>query len=706
MDRRTIWARCSMAAIGLFGFALKLPVECRADETALFQTKTMHHLRADGPREWSAFPKKPEGPSLELKFLATSNVNSCTLSLRQQDVKQTWHVSLNDQKLGQLSIDENDMVVYFEISKGWLLQGENTLRIEQPQDAQSSIDDIRVGEVQIQSRPIKDVLNEGNLELEIVDADSHELLPARLTIVGSSGALQTTGASSGQHLAVRPGTIYTSNGVAKFGLPAGQYTIYAGRGFEYSLASTQVSILPDETVTKKLKIRREVPTPGYVACDTHVHTRTHSGHGDATVEERMITLAAEGIEMPIATDHNVNIDHRPFAKAQRVQKYFTPVIGNEVTTEVGHFNVFPVAINAKPPNHRLKEWKSIFSEIYGTPGVRVAILNHGRDLHSGVRPLGPKLHNAAVGENVKEWSPGMNAMEVINSSATQTETLQLLYDWMAFLNRGRQITPVGSSDSHDVLRHFVGQGRTYIRCDDRDPGNIDIGSAVDSFIEGRVLVSYGLLAELTVNGKYRSGDLARVGPGDVAIDVRVLGPDWVQADRVRLYANGWLIRDETISDDEQTALAAGIKWEGQWNLDLPSHDIHLVAIATGPGIDQPYWKTAKPYQSTSPNWKPQVLACSGAVWLDVDGDGRKTSAYDYATRLWTDGDKELSELLAALDRYDRSVVVQAAHLYQSSGKSWLAPESQEQLKNANRETQAGVREYVEAWRANQLAPRD
>ena len=209
-------------------------------------------------------------------------------------------------------------------------------------------------------------------------------------------------------------------------------------------------------------------------------------------------------------------------------------------------------------------------------------------------------------------------------------------------------------------------------------------------------MSYGLLAEITVNGQYRSGDLARVGPGEVAIDARVLGPDWVQADRLRLYANGRLIRDETISDDEQTALAAGIKWEGQWDLDLPAHDIHLVAIATGPGIDQPYWKTAKPYQSTSPNWTPQVLACSGAVWLDVDGDGRKTSAYDYATRLGAGGDRQLAELVAAMNRYDRSVVVQAAHLYQSSGKSWLAPESQEQLKDANRETQAGVREYVEA----------
>jgi hypothetical protein len=419
----------------------------------------------------------------------------------------------------------------------------------------------------------------------------------------------------------------------------------------------------------------------------------------------MITLASEGIELPVATDHNVNIDHRPFAEAQRVRKFFTSVIGNEVTTKVGHFNIFPIATGASAPNHYLTDWKSIFSEIYSTPGVRVAILNHGRDLHAGTRPLGPRLHNALIGENLDGWVPGMNAMEVINSAATQSDTLQLFHDWMGFLNRGRLITPVGSSDSHDVGRHFVGQGRTYIRCDDRDPGDIDVRSAVNSFIEGRVLVSYGLLVELTVNGKYISGDLARVG-GDVVVDARVLGPHWVQAARVRFFANGQLVRDETISPDARRDLPAGVQWEGRWTIGSPQHDVHLVAIATGPGINQPYWKTAKPYQPTSPSWAPQIVACSGAVWLDVDGDGRKTSAYDYAHRLFVKAKSDLPTLLDALSDYDRAVVAQAAHLYQSSGKSWLAPDTQNELKKATRETQAGVRMYLEAWRTNQFVPRD
>jgi hypothetical protein len=66
----------------------------------------------------------------------------------------------------------------------------------------------------------------------------------------------------------------------------------------------------------------------------------------------MITLAAEGIELPIATDHNVNIDHNPFARKMGVRKYFTPVVGNEVTTAVGHFNVFPVRPEVIIPDYQ------------------------------------------------------------------------------------------------------------------------------------------------------------------------------------------------------------------------------------------------------------------------------------------------------------------------------------------------------------------
>ncbi|MCA9122115.1 MAG: CehA/McbA family metallohydrolase [Planctomycetaceae bacterium] len=663
-------------------------------------TIRMHHLRVGAEREWSDFPETPESTRLSLSFAAKSSDKVSTLRLRQQDVKQTWKVRLNNEDLGGLLIDENDMVIYFQVPPGILVDGVNQLRIEQ-QGNQS--DDIRVGDIWIDDRSVTQVLGEATVDLSVVDADRQQPIPCRITILNADGALQTPGCQSNDHLAVRPGIVYTSTGHASFGLPEGSYRVIVGRGFEYSIDESELAVKAGDKISRTLSIRREVPTEGYVACDTHVHTRTHSGHGDATVQERMITLAAEGIELPVATDHNAHIDHDPFAREMKVRRYFTPVVGNEVTTRTGHFNIFPVAQGAKTPDHRSDEWKQTLGNIFDVPGVQVAILNHARDVHGGTTPFAPQQFNDAVGENTAGWYMGFNAMEVVNSGATQTDVLQLFHDWMALLNRGYSITPVGSSDSHDVGRHFVGQGRTYIRCDDRDASNIDVARATESFMHGNVMVSYGLLAELKVNGRYQSGDLAKVAGDEVTVDLRILGPRWVSVDKVMLFANGELVREQAVEDGDHRAQLAGVLWADQWKLSTAHYDRHLVAIAVGPGIQSLHWRTAKPYQPDTIDPKTSVLGCSGAVWLDADGDGERSSARHYAEEIVSRARGDLQVLFNDLSHYDSAVAAQTALLLQASGHSLIDEAIQQHLANASESTSRGFKRYFDAWREGQLA---
>jgi hypothetical protein len=661
------------------------------------------HLRSGGEREWSSFPEKADGAHCSVKFAGSKNAGEQTLRLRQQDVKQAWRVLLNGMQLGQLLRDEADMIVYFPIAVAQLADGENTLLIECTARGPGSSDDIRVGELRLDTRPLAKVLGESTLEIEVRDADTNQPLPSRITITGDNAALQTTSAVSNDHLAVRPGVIYTADGKARFGVPAGKYTIHAGRGFEYSLAQTQTTLAAGETQQHTLHIRREVPTPGYVACDTHIHTLTFSGHGDATVAERMITLAGEGIELPIATDHNIHIDYDEHARRLGVRQHFTPVRGNEVTTPAGHFNVFPIARDARVANHRHQEWSATFEEIFATPGVKVAILNHARDLHSGVRPFGAERFNAATGDQLDGWPMRMNAMEVINSGATQTDPLELTRDWMTLLNRGYSLTPVGSSDSHDVARYIVGQGRTYIRCDDRDPGHLDVDAAVASFLQGRVLVSYGLIAELTVNGKYTSGELASLTGDQVEVALRVLGPHWVKGKRIQLFSNGELLREEAIAADVPRDLPSGVKWQGMWTLPRPAHDVHLVAIAFGEGVEGAHWTTAKPYQPRSPDWSPVTFGVSGAVWLDGDKNGRCSSAREYAEQTVAAAGSSLEQLIAGLAKYDAAVAAQAAHLFRTNGGTLDAEQLAVHRDSMTPSVAAGMRKYLDAWRDNERA---
>ena len=120
---------------------------------------------------------------------------------------------------------------------------------------------------------------------------------------------------------------------------------------------------------------------------------------------------------------------------------------------------------------------------------KVKVLNHPRDVHLGFRPFGADRHIGISGENLDGWELLAGSMEVINSGAQQTDVMQLFFDWFGLLNRGLDPTPVGASDSHDVSRYVVGQARTYVRCDDEKPGEIDIDEVMKSLREGRVLIA-------------------------------------------------------------------------------------------------------------------------------------------------------------------------------------------------------------------------
>jgi hypothetical protein len=614
-----------------------------------------HHLRSGDQREWSDFPQTAEGKRLNVVFNATANATEQTIRLRHRDVKQTWDVVLNDRKLGPLPQDENATLTYIAVPPNTLRAGENVLSIVPGAGAS---DDIEVSDIRVIDHARKDVLTESRLNVRVTDAETNRSIPCRITVTDEQGSLVTLGTTSAAHLAIRPGVVYTATGDADVQLPAGRYTIYATRGFEWGLDQSKIELAPGQTLEKTLSIRREVPTPGYVAVDTHCHTFTYARHGDATLAERMITIPGEGIELAVATDHNLYVNYDKPAREAAVRPLFTPVIGNEVTTPaLGHFNVFPIPDDAKAMNFRAPDTELLFKSIDAHAGPdAVVVLNHARDVHGGFRPFDPKHHVSLTGQTLIPWRPRFNAMEVINSGATRTDTLGLVQDWLGLLNAGRRVAPIGASDSHDVSRYILGQGRTYVRCNDSDPGNIDVAAACKSIREGRVLVSYGLLADIRVNDLWTVGDTATGTDGDLAVTVRVLGPSWTSATQVKLYANGRLLRSTDVPEPQR----AGTKLETTWKIPRPRHDVQLVAVATGPGVTEPYWPFAKPYQPTSPDYTPTALAVTGAVFIDADASGTFDSPRDYAARILEKTSPQPAAVAEALAEYDDDAVAAQA----------------------------------------------
>ncbi|HYJ38779.1 MAG TPA: hypothetical protein VEV87_09185, partial [Chitinophagaceae bacterium] len=338
---------------------------------------------------------------------------------------------------------------------------------------------------------------------------------------------------------------------------------------------------------------------------------------------------------------------------------------------------------------KVKDWDGISQSINPT-SHKVAILNHGRDIHNGFRPFDEGRHIAIAGLNLDRWRLPANGMEVVNSGALLNDRMRLFLDWFGMLNRGISLTPVGASDSHDVGRYLVGQARTYIRATDNHPGNININEAISNFTKGNVMVSFGLLPEIKVNKEFGPGDL--VSPrNEINIEVKVSGPSWINADSVTLFANGIKIHASAIKNKS----AAGVKWKGNWNLRKQRQDIFLVAIAEGRQRNLPFWPIVKPYQPTNTSWSPYAIGCTGAVWIDADSDGKFTSAYEYASRLVVQFSNRMDSLIIKLNIYDETVAIQAAAILYESGIDLRHPNFQAALKMASNSTAGGINKFIE-----------
>ena len=672
-----------LLAFASFAAALAGPVQVLNDQRV--------RLGVAGAPEWENFAgDPPKANRFELRFQAKPNAADETLFIRQDDVKQGWPIELNGKRLGELFRMEADLVHAISVPAGTLRSGGNVLTFVPPLEP----DDIVLHEIALDHRGRDAAIGEATLTVKVLDLDGQPL-PCRITVIDANGALAPLIATATEPvLAVRPGVAYTGDGHARLGLRAGRHTVFASRGFEYGCAQQQVEMSAGKESTVEFRLAREVQTPGLVSCDTHIHTFTHSRHGDATMEERVLTLAGEGIEFPIATDHNFHADFSAPAQKSRVAKFFTPVTGNEVTTKVGHFNAFPIEPGTPVVDSQLTDWALLMAAIRDKARARVIILNHPRSIHSGFRPFDAANFNEVSGDNLRGPEFTFNAIELLNSGAQQTDYLRVYRDWFALLNHGYRITGIGSSDSHDVSRFIVGQARTYVSAPDESPASIDVERACQSLMDGRALVSMGLLAQMSVEEKFTPGDLAIGLPEKVRVEVKVSGPSWVRAVHVALFANGLPLHETDIAASD--ANRAGEKARIRWTIPRPAHDVHLVAIATGPAVSAPFWAMTKPYQPASPHWEGRAIGSTNPIWLDGDGDKRFTAARGYAKTLVERHGRDYAALVNALAAFDEAVSSQAASVCQVNGIDWQAPDFVKALKDSAPQVTRGFDNYREA----------
>jgi len=620
------------AASGVIAVAAGL-LPRQADEGRVLDA-TLHHLGDQATPEWTEAAKEPEPSPLVIAFDSLANAGEWVLFLASRDVDSDWWVELNGARLGKLGRGAPLKEQRFVVPAGGVATGRNELKIV-PTDPK---EDILVGRARLVEKSLREVLSLGRVEVTVRDRDGAPL-PVRLSFADAAGKPVDLYYADARSTAVRPGVAYTRDGKALLELPPGRVTVWAGRGMEWSVAQATVEIAKGGLARVELAIEREVDTTGWIACDTHVHTLTHSGHGDISIEERMVALAGEGVELPIATDHNKQIDYRPVQAAMGVTEWFTPVVGNEVTTDNGHMNAFPLPAGGDVPPWKESDWEKLVAGIRAK-GAQVVILNHPRWPEKGKDPFTKFGFDDRSGERTAPQRFTFDCLEVVNSDNPTGPPEAVLPGWYALLNRGERFTAIGASDSHHV-GVIVGQGRTYVPSASDDPTAIDVAAACRSFREGRVTVSVGMFATIEVGGR-GMGDTVGVAGDAVDATVVVRHPSWIAPQSLALVVDGTAVA--TVALDRAEPGDRPNEKKRRVRVPLPDHDAWLVAVASAPPIQAPFW----------PMSLPHALAITNPVWIDRDGDGTCASPRAIAAaRLGAARDMpavaRVGELLPALD---------------------------------------------------------
>lgn len=422
-------------------------------------------------------------------------------------------------------------------------------------------------------------------------------------------------------------TWYTHDGSVQGQVRPGRYYLIASRGLEYELHVEEVVLRTGELVERAATVRRSLATPGWIGADLHLHAKP-SLDSEISIEDRVTSLAGEGVEFAAATDHNILTDYAPAIASLQLEEWVTPCVGLELTTfEMGHFNGYPLKID--PGNVRGGDFKwageppqSLFDQLRGlgkySPEETIVQVNHPRDNVLGYFTqfnMDPDTARSVPREGLRgafapyrpefassNFSLDFDAMEIINGkraditrsyrppdplppgplpspAPTPGEIMLDQYgqvafpgvveDWFTLLNLGYRHTGIGSSDSHKGLTQEPGYPRTLLWVGESNDqgGRFDERDVVAAIRGHRGVMTNGPMIDFTVNGAPIGADVTDTD-GSAAIAVRVRSAGWIPFERVRVHANGRTVLDEQVPvaqrHDYSTTLALALTTADTW----------------------------------------------------------------------------------------------------------------------------------------------
>ena len=465
----------------------------------------------------------------------------------------------------------------------------------------------------------QDISTAGSATVTFSVADDNGLdLPAKLIFLPKKPMNHP--ASMGEPVLLGKATrivYHHGGGERTVSLPPGEYTLTASRGFEYEIDQRTLQLAHGQSTTMALKLTRSVETKGFICGDFHVHAMWSYDASDL-YEHKVAAMVAEGLEVPVCSEHDHLGDFNPTIAKMGLQPWIQSIIGDEVTTgKWGHFNAFPVTAAAGKPNSGAVGWygkapKKLFAEIRTAWPKSLLQINHPRSDSFGY--FSKVGYDSAAGtfQDPSSWSADFDVVEVFNASGWDANEKGSVRDWFSLLDRGLIHTATGNSDSHEVDLHEVGYPRNYVRLSADSPAKLSPSEFTLALKNQQVVVSGGAFISASIDGK-GPGETVKASTGKVTLELVVQAPTWVHLDRLRVIAGGKpggnLLQSFTLDSSTVVPGNPAMRFAGKLQLQLPGKDTWVVVLATGTKKLTPVVQGKQPFGVTNP------------IFIDVDGNG-------------------------------------------------------------------------------------
>lgn len=449
------------------------------------------------------------------------------------------------------------------------------------------------------------------IEVEARDATAGTPVPARVQVLPVSGDPARAPDAWGEPSITSGRTrvdFAGADGLASIEVPPGEWRVVVSRGYEYELVDVTVDVAAGATERVTADLLRSVDTSGVLCADYHIHT-TRSPDSDDDARDKVRSLVADGLELPVRSDHEFIAAFDPVVRALGLDAFAQGLSGEELTTfEYGHFGVFPAEPDDARPNGGAPRWPGrlppeLFGEARALAGSPSVIVNHPRSGGSLMGYFNAVGYDPDTGMVTRPemWDDELSIVEVFNDSSFEQNRDGTVVDWFSMLAHGRRVFAVGSSDTHHIASSPVGYPRTCLELGEDDPRAVTPAQVRDATAAGRSYVSGGIYLDVEAAGGAGPGGAVSGAGARAQIHVVVRAATWIDVQRLEVLVDGASVETIPIRPEDTDPLDATIRLDATVEVDVAGGTgSFVVLVASGDETLEPVHRGRTPFAVTNP----------------------------------------------------------------------------------------------------------